>query len=468
MHGKYNIILSFILLSLLASCGKSNKETNKAELNDFDRIKEAGELTILTLSSSTTYFMYREEPMGFHYDFAKEFCKEHDLKLNVKLGDNPQQLVQMLESGEGDIIAFSLPIQNELKDNLTYCGVNLVSHQVLVQRAGVKNAVKDVTELIGKEVTVPQNSKYLQRLENLNSELGDGIEINTNVKDSLTTEDLIQMVSDGTIEYTLSDEYIAKLNKTYYRNINIDLAVSFDQRSSWAVAKEATQLAQVLDEWYKSSEAKMEFSTITKKYFELSKQPFSEEFQLTKGLGKGQISPYDNLFKKHAKDTRFDWQLLAAISYQESRFKNGLTSWAGAAGIMGLMPTISTLYGIEPEQRMDPDLSIGVSVKLLQALDKILKDVEQPDERTKFILAAYNGGIGHITDVRALAQKYGDNNQLWDDGVRSWVTKKSQPEYYNDPVCKSGYFRGTETLNYVDEVTRIAARFKKETTAKAQ
>lgn len=463
MTKRQNYLILLIFAILLSSCNKfSKKSIKRDESYDFEKIKEAGELTILTLSSSTSYFMYREEPMGFHYDFAKEFCKEHNLTLNVKVADNPEHLIQMLEDGEGDLIAYSLPIQSDLKQSLTYCGVNLVSHQVLVQRTGGQEIVKDVTELIGKEVTVRKNSKYYQRLENLNSELGDGIEINTNITDSLTTEDLIQMVSQGDIEYTLSDEYIAKLNKTYFRNINIDLSVSFDQRSSWAVAKHATELAKVLDEWYEANEKDAVFTAISKKYFELSKQPFSSEFELPK-LAKGQISPYDHLFKKHARGTRFDWQLLAAISYQESRFKNGLTSWAGASGIMGLMPNIATHYGIELEDRMDPDLSIGVSIKLLQKLDKMLKGIENPEERTKFILAAYNGGIGHIMDVRALAKKYGDNDQVWDGNVRNWITQKRHPEYYNDPVCKNGYFRGTETENYVDDVTRIAARFKRET-----
>lgn len=463
MTKRYNYLIVLIVATLLSSCGRSSQKGDKEnKQHDFEQIKEAGELTILTISSSTSYFMYREEPMGFHYDFAKDFCKEHNLKLNVKVADNAEQLVQMLENGEGDLIAYSLPIQSNLKESLTYCGVSLVSHQVLVQRMGSQQSIKDVTDLIGKEVTVPANSKYQQRLENLNAELGGGININTNIKDSLTTEDLIQMVSKGSIEYTLSDEYIAKLNKTYFRNINIEVPVSFDQRSSWAVAKQSTELAKVLNEWYSTNDKEAKFSYISKRYFELSKQPFSTEFELPK-MAKGQISPYDHLFKLHAKDTRFDWQLLAAISYQESRFKNGLTSWAGAAGIMGLMPSIATTYGISPEDRMDPNLSIGASIRLIKKLDSILKDIEDPEERTKFILAAYNGGIGHIMDVRALAEKYGDNNQIWDNHVRNWITRKNLPEYYNDPVCKSGYFRGTETRNYVDDVTRIAARFKRET-----
>ncbi len=463
MAKRYKYIIALVLIAFISSCGTfTKKNTDESNQHDFEQIKKAGELTILTVSSSTSYFMYREEPMGFHYDFAKEFCKEHNLKLNVKVADNAEQLVQMLENGEGDLIAYSLPIQSSLKESLTYCGVSLVSHQVLVQRTGGQQIVKDVTDLVGKEITVQSNSKYYQRLENLNAELGGGININTNIKDSLSTEDLIQMVSKGTIDYTLSDEYIAKLNRTYFRNINIDLPVSFDQRSSWAVAKHSTNLAKALDEWYSENDKEAKFSYISKRYFELSKQPFSTEFELPK-LAKGQISPYDNLFKLHAKGTRFDWQLLAAISYQESRFKNGLTSWAGAAGIMGLMPSIATTYGIEPEDRMDPNLSIGVSIKLIKKLDNILKDIEDEEERTKFILAAYNGGIGHVMDVRALANKYGDDDKRWDNHVRDWLTRKSLPEYYNDPVCKNGYFRGTETRNYVDEVTRITLRFKKET-----
>lgn len=452
-----------VICGLVLACKKNRAESEATEYHDFEKIQEAGELTVLTLSSSTSYFLYREQPMGFHYDIAKQFCKDHDLELKVKVANNRTHLVEMLEKGEGDLVAYPLLVLNELKDSLIYCGVNTVSHQVLVQRNLGKESIKDVTELIGKEVTVPKDSKFYERLNNLNAELGGGIGINTNVQDSLTTEDLIEMVANGEIDYTITDEYVGKLNKTYFRNINIDLAVSFDQRLSWAVTKNSVQLADTLNAWYAENVKAPVYTAISKKYFELSKQPFSDEFDLFKGLSKGQISPYDNLFKQYAKGTPYDWQLLASISYQESRFKNGLVSWAGAAGIMGIMPATAQNHGVDPSDLMDPEVSISLSIKIIRTLDKVLSDIEDVEERLKFILAAYNGGIGHVMDVRALAKKYGDDDQVWDGSVRKWITRKRDPQYYNDPVCKSGYFRGTETLNYVDEVVRIMNRFKKET-----
>lgn len=426
---------------------------------DFGEIKREGKLTILTLSESTSYFVYKDSPMGYHYDMANAFCEANDLELEVKTGKNINQLLRMLSDGEGDLIAYPLPLQNELKDSILYCGLSLVSHQVLVQRSNRDSLVNDVPELIGKEITVQRNSKYHQRLENLNAEVGGGIQVNTAIGDSLTTEDLIEMVSKKLIAYTVCDEYVAKLNRTFYRNINIKLPVSFDQRSSWAVSKDTPQLAKKLNEWYAENEKKPIYAAISKKYFELSKLPPPDEYNL-QSLPPGQVSPYDELFKKHAQNSHFQWQLLAAISFHESRFINGKSSWAGAAGIMGLMPRTAKIYGISSDERMNPDASIGVAVKLLKKLDQLFKDVEDPAERMKFVLAAYNGGIGHITDIRALAEKYGDNKYIWEGHVRNWMTKKRDPQYYNDPVCKSGYFRGSETLKYVDNVLRTIEVFK--------
>jgi Predicted soluble lytic transglycosylase fused to an ABC-type amino acid-binding protein len=105
---------------------------------------------------------------------------------------------------------------------------------------------------------------------------------------------------------------------------------------------------------------------------------------------------------------------LAAICYHESRFQNNLTSWAGAAGIMGLMPRTAASLGLKSEDRMNPDLSIGAAVELLDRLDKIFGKVSSIEEREKFLLAAYNGGNGHINDAQALAQKYGANPYIWE------------------------------------------------------
>ena len=192
----------------------------------------------------------------------------------------------------------------------------------------------------------------------------------------------------------------------------------------------------------------------------MSKQPFDGDYEIPKDLPKGAISVYDDLFKKHAKGTKYDWHFLAAICYHESRFQNNLVSWAGAAGIMGLMPRTAKSLGLTSEDRMNPDLSIGAAVELLDRLDKIFRKVENNEERMKFILAAYNAGNGHVNDAQALAGKYGANPYIWEDNVQKYLELKSNPEYYNDPVCKVGYFRGGETIKYVNNVQSTIERFR--------
>lgn len=452
------------LLLIVTSCCLffSCKKKVEKDPYDLEQIKQKGELTIITLNTSTSYFIYREEAMGYDYDLAQDFCEQYNLKLNVKVAENTTKLLEMLGNGEGDLVAYAVPIQNEMKDSISYCGVSQVTHQVLVQQANKGDTlVKDVTELIGKDIYVENNTKYHQRLMNLNSELGGGINIHTVSEDTITSEDLIEQVSKGQIRYTVCDDYIAKINRTYYANIDISLQISFDQRASWAVRKDTPELAKALDEWFTRNDNTPVYKAITKKYFELSKQPLGGEYPAPENLPKGAVSIYDDLFRKHAQGTKYEWQFLAAICYHESRFQNNLTSWAGAAGIMGLMPRTAKSLGLSSEDRMNPDLSIGAAVELLDRLDKIFRKIENIQEREKFILAAYNGGNGHINDAQALARKYGGNPNVWEGNVEKYLQLKNNPEYYNDSVVKNGYFRAAETIKYVDNVLATTARFKR-------
>ncbi|MDH6307281.1 membrane-bound lytic murein transglycosylase F [Dysgonomonas sp. PFB1-18] len=451
-------ICILLSLCLFFSCKKKQEEP----VYDFQQIKDKGELTIITLNTSTSYFIYKEEPMGYDYDLAQDFCEHHGLKLNVKVAESTTKLIEMLNRGEGDLVAFTIPVLNELKDSVAYCGLQRITHQVLVQQANRGDTIlKDVTDIIGKEVYVESGTKYHQRLLNLDAEMGGGIRIHTVSEDTITSEDLIEEVAIGKIKYTIADEYVARLNRTYYRNIDISLSISFDQRSSWAVRKNTPELAKALNDWFTENGNTPVYRSITKKYFELSKQLFEGDYEIPRDLPKGAISVYDDLFKKHAAGTQYEWQFLAAICYQESRFQNNLTSWAGAAGIMGLMPRTAASLGLSADDRMNPDLSIGAAVELLDRLNKIFRRISDMSEREKFILAAYNGGNGHINDAQALAEKYGANPYVWEDNVEKYLALKSNPEYYNDPVCRNGYFRGGETLRYVGSVLSTMERFKK-------
>lgn len=365
-------------------------------------------------------------------------------------------MVRCLLEGKGDLIAYNLDITQAWKDSLIYCGEENITHQVVVQRRG-RDAVKDVTQLIDKDVYVSPG-KYYERLVHLNEELGGGIRIHLVDADSLSTEDLITQVAEGKIDYTVATNEVAKINRTYYSNLDIRLVVSFDQRASWAVRKTSPLLAQAADKWHKENINSPEFKASARRYFELNKQPLHGSILSVKD---GKISHYDDLFRKYAKEIGWDWRLLAALVYTESNFNPDVVSWAGAKGLMQLMPVTAHTMGIPRGKEQDPEESIKGGVKYIAQLQNIFRKVDDKDEQVKFVLAAYNAGAGHITDAMALAKKYGKDPYRWEHHVDHYILLKSNEEYYQDPVCKNGYFRGTETYNFVRDVMGRADLYKK-------
>jgi membrane-bound lytic murein transglycosylase F len=440
------LIHVLILFFLLFVCGYVHIKKLQNESIDFQQIIERGEINVLTLSGSMSYYIYKGEPGGYEYELLNNFAENYNLRINIKLADNETKLTEMLKKGKGDLIAYNIPITKEEKNRLIYCGREVINEQVLIQRAIRRDTIlKDVLDLIGKEVWLIKDSKYYRRMMNLNDELGGGILIRTIDKDTISTEDLIEMVATGQISYTVSDMDLAKLNKTYF-HIDISMIVGHSQRSSWAVRKTMPELAEKINQWFEENESNPKFAQINKRYFEESKT-FDEAEQM---FEEGRISPFDEFFKKYGDQYGFDWRLLASISYQESNFLTNRSSREGAAGLMGMMPRTAKAFGVPDDGLYDPGYNIEAACKYLEHLEKYFPDINK-EERIKYVLSAYNAGQAHVLDAQALAKKYGKNPKNWAD-VESYLLLKSHSEYYNDPVCRVGYLRGKETVNYVSSV----------------
>lgn len=453
---KRTIHITLLAIIACIAFGCKPKAKRVMPVHDLTQIVDSGELVVLTLYSSTTYFNYRGQEMGYQYELSQQFANELGVKLRIKTARTPIQLVEMLQRGEGDLIAYTLPITKRGKDSLLYCGEEVVTHQVIVQRRNGKQALlKDVTELIGKQVHV-KPGKYYERLKNLNEELGGGIEIMLVENDSTSVEDLITKVAQGVIDYTVADNDIARLNKTYYPFLNIELSISFDQRASWAVRKDQPLLAAKANEWHKAGMTRPEYTASMKRYFETSKRsPHSPVLSVSEG----KISIYDDLFKKYAPTIGWDWRLLASLAFTESNFDSTAVSWAGAKGLMQLMPTTAKANGMPEGMEHNPEESVKAAVKYLGRTARSFANIPE-EERVKFVLASYNSGIGHILDAMALAEKYGKNRHIWTDNVEPYILLKSNEEYFTDSVCKHGYFRGIETYNFVRDITQRFERYK--------
>jgi len=414
-------------------------------------------LKVATLYSPTSYFLFRDEEMGFDYSLIERFAKDKNITLDLIVAPSLEQMMKMLSDGDVDLLAYEIPVTGEYKDSVIYCGPLSETTQVLVQPRPA--AISDVTELVGKTIYVERNSKYQYRLENLNDELGGGIDIHTVDRDTLITEDLIEMVSSGQIPMTVVDSDIARLNRTYYPHLDVSMKLSFPQKSRWGASLNMPWLADSIDAWLALDKPRQQMDLLLKRYFELAKSdPYSKAMDLSKGY----MSPYDNLFRTHAKKINWDWRLLAAQGFTESHFDTTVVSWAGARGIMQIMPSTARAYGLTNRNISNPDANIRVATEIIKTLDKSLASrVPDPEERIKFVLAAYNAGPAHIFDAIEIARHVGLNPQIWNGNVAEALLMKSNPAYFNNrQICKYGYFRGRQTYVYVNEVLKNYSRAK--------
>ncbi|MEJ2109334.1 MAG: transporter substrate-binding domain-containing protein [Acidobacteriota bacterium] len=427
---------------------------------DLAQIRERGKLIAITSYSSTSYFLYRGRPMGYEYELLRHLCDHLGLDLEVKVAENMDRIIDMLLRGEGDLISYGMAITRDRQEKMAFTEPHTKTHQVLVQRKpdGWRNMqlheieealIRDPLDLVGKTVSVRRDSAYYSRLKNLMGEIGGTINVRT-VPGQLETEELIRMVANGEIDYTISDYNIAAINATYYENIDIDTSISFNQRIAWALRKNSPQLLQVINDWIREMRKTSDYYVIYNRYFKNDKafrRRIDSEYFSRSG---GRISKYDELLKEKAQELSWDWRLLASVVYQESRFNPAVESWAGAIGLMQIMPNTAEHLGVEDIE--DPTDNIAAGVEYLKDLQKNFDDIPDAEERIKFVLASYNVGVGHVLDARRLAEKYGADSDVWTDQVESWILKKSQSKYYNDDVVEYGYCRGTEPYRYVREI----------------
>lgn len=480
--GKFSVLLIFLFFSC-KDTGLQSKDTDQKESEvqpvdfDYEKIKERGSLKVLIGNSTTGYFIYRGQPMGFDYELMENFASSLNLKLELVMIESIEEAILKLNSGEGDIIAFNFTVTKERKKKVAFANHHILVRQVLVQRkpdnwrnmrlhAIEKSLIRNQIELIGKEVHVRKSSSYVPRLKNLSDEIGGDIII---IEDyaSVRSEELIKQVSEGEIDYTVADENVAMVNSTYYPNLDVATPVSFSQRIAWAVRKNAPDLLDQVNQWLAKIKRKPYFNIVYNKYFRSPKSYLSRVQSDFFVSTSGKISEYDTLFKSAAETLKWDWRLIASQAYQESRFDPTTKSWAGAVGLMQLLPTTAKSYGII--NVLDPKKNVKAATEHLIWLKNYWKDkIPNEHERLKFILASYNAGHGHVADARRLAEKYGRDPNIWDDSVEYFLALKSKPKFYNDPVSKMGYCRGEEPVNYVKEILYRYEQYRQLTETKEE
>ena len=468
-YSKYLFPIFFVLL--IYGCNTSdipNKHQNNIVYRDLDSIKSTGKLRALINYSSTSYFLYKGNPMGFEYELLKKYAKHIGVELEVIPINNMDSVFEQLNEGKGDVVAANLTITQERLQKINFTHPILITKQVLVQRKPdnwkslpkkkwKSQLLQTPLDLADKTIHVRSGSAFYPRLKSLSNEIGAPIKIKS-VPGETTMELLIEKVANKEIDYTIADKNIAVVNMWHYPNIDANLVISLDQKIAWSTRNNSDSLTASINNWLIDFQKTKKFTLLYRKYFNnqrgFNKRVNHDYYTLTSGS----ISQYDDIIKKHAKKLNWDWELLASMIYQESHFNNKAIGWGGSFGLMQFMPATGERFGVN--ETSSPEANIIAGVKYIKRLEKMwVNSVPDSLERIKFVLASYNVGPGHVKDAQRLAKKYSDNPSSWKD-VSYYLLHKSEPAYYRDPVVKHGYCKGYVTYDYVHEIMERKEHYK--------
>ncbi len=413
-------------------------------------------IRVLVNYNATNYFFVEGKQAGLEYELMNSFEKylnkglTADKKVHFIFIAQPfDQLIPALLKGEGDIIAAGMTITPERSSKVAFSSPYRINISEIVVRNKTAQKIDKVSELAGKTVHVVKGSSYYSHLKQLNSQLKKekkpGIKI-VEADESLTSEDLLQMVNAGIYQYTVVDSHIAELWSRTLKDIvpETAAAISTGSKIAWAVRKSDKDLLYKLNLFLKKYRHGTTVGNVLfNRYYKDTKwitNPVND-----KTLQR--LQKYQKSFMKYGDQYNIDWVMLTALGYQESKLNQNKKSGHGAVGIMQIKPSTAGdknigIKGVKESY----DKNIHAATKYLAFLrSRYFSDPKiAPIEQLAFTLAAYNAGPGRITQMRNKAKKVGKNPNKWFHNVE-YVTRR---------------YASSEPVNYVANIMKYYLTFK--------
>ena len=432
------------------------------------QVRQSGKLRAVTYYNSTSYFIYRGTPMGFTYEVMKDYADHLGVKLEMNVASSIDSTYDDLAKGNVDIQCLYLPANLEKGKQFLFTNAILKARPVLVQRKPdgwsamgydrlESRLIRDVKQLDGQSVYIEKGSPLVKLMTFLTIGSKDSIHIVENL--DFHTDQLITAVANGKIPFTVSYDLVAQANQKYYPIIDFKTPLGSEQNLVWSVSRNSEDLQSDFNKWFQKYKKSVDYASLYDKYYV---RPRNVHFEsaIPSNVKHGKISPYDESIRKYSKLIDWDWRLVAAVIYYESKFHPDAQAWSGATGLMQLMPETLEMYGVDSLSSTDKQIQAGVAY--LGSIEKqFLDKVPDKSERQKFVLASYNVGIGHVFDARRLAEKYKKNKLKWTGAVDTFLLRKSEPKFYQDRLAFYGYCRGDEPFNFVNDVMSMYELYKK-------
>lgn len=413
---------------------------------DLPELRKRKVLRLITRNTAATYFLWRGELRGFEYELAKRFADKLGLRLEVVVAPDNQALLPMLIEGKGDIVAaFLTPSEKRESLGVGFSRPYHYASETVVGRSD-EPLLESTEALAGRSFAVRPSSSYWQTLTALRDS-GVDLEI-IEAPETLDTEEIIARVAEGEYDLTLADSHFLDVEQTWRQDVHGLLTLGEPIAHGWAVRKQDEKLLAAIDDFLRKEYRGEFYNIVYERYFRdpHSITRYKEGQELI--LSEGRLSPYDDLVKKYAQEYGFDWQLIVAQMYQESRFDPEARSWAGAQGLMQVLPRTGKEFGFE--NLKDPETGIHAGIRYLDWLRDRFEPELDVRERMLFTLAAYNAGAGHIRDARSLARKNDLDPDRWFGNVEEALRLKSKRKHAKH--TRHGYVRASETVKYVRQI----------------
>jgi peptidoglycan lytic transglycosylase F len=409
---------------------------------DLSSIKDRGILRVITSTNPSHYYLQKGKLRGFEYELLKEFALQHKLRIDVVLANSKEEMFTLLREGKGDVIAASLPSSMlSAEDSIQYTAPYHYASPVIVGR-DTGDLIIDISDLSGRRITLSDDSPYWDYMLQLKQQ---GLEFELVKADAgVNMEGTLLMVALGMYDLSVVGNHQIKSANIKAAGLKAQFVLSEPLAHNWAVRTDEQQLNNALNTFIENEYRSANYNVLHAKYFE-QPQIQKNNDRLTRFSS---ISPYDDVTQHYADRYGFDWRLITALMFQESQFNPKAYSYAGAEGLMQLIPATAKLMGVSDTHNAESNIYAGI--RYLDYLRNKFEESLLLQDRMWFTLASYNAGYGRVKRARALAEKMGLDKDLWFDNVELAMMGLAKP--YMEDGKQVHYCRCGQTVVYVREI----------------
>lgn len=407
-----------------------------------EELKATQVLRVATRDFATSvYYDSNGELQGLEYDLIHSFAASAGLRVELVIKENLAAVITELHSGQVDLAAASLTHTKARKKHFVLPRPYEEIHETLVCNSKVN--VDKIGELALVSIQVESGSSYIETLAELKIE-------HPQIKWAAvpqSSEEILKRIDDHEVECTLIDSNLFQIFRRYYPSAKKQFDLKEKKQLGWMIPENKAFLKQPINRWIDRITVSGELKRLLDKHYGFSDRFDPYDLQKYRERIETRLPEFRPLFEEAAKKYRFDWKLLAAVSYQESHWDPAATSPTGVKGLMMLTQKTAKAMGVA--NRQDPKESIFGGAKYLRSRMQRLPRFIPASEKPWFALAAYNIGYGHLTDARALAVHLHLNPNRWLD-VRTALPKLTNPRL--NRMTQFGYARGVEPVLYVKRI----------------